>query len=137
MRRVFRLRPLGACANFRWNARKLLPHSLQAGERLPIANALGQAAVRWESLTPWRLGLLRLLGQPARTFPLGCAESRLPAKRAWAASARPHRTHFARVQDQARRKPIHKGAIILMPLLTVEPKSKPHILKVELDGNTY
>ena len=24
-----------------------------------------------------------------------------------------------------------------MPLLTVEPKSKPHILKVELDGNTY
>jgi hypothetical protein len=24
-----------------------------------------------------------------------------------------------------------------MPLLTVEPKSKPHILKVELDGNTH
>lgn len=24
-----------------------------------------------------------------------------------------------------------------MPLLAVEPKSKPHTLKVELDGNTY
>lgn len=24
-----------------------------------------------------------------------------------------------------------------MPLLTVEPKSKPHTLKVDLDGNTY
>ena len=82
------LRPWGACANFRWSARKFLPHSLEAGERFETANAQANPPVRWEPLTCRRLGLLRLLGQPARHLSAG-ERGKLPCQPARAASARP------------------------------------------------
>ena len=84
------VRALCSCAGDRrrGKARKFLPHSLQAGERLQTANASGQAAARWGALANRRLGLLRLLGQPAHSFPLGNAETCLPNPRGLRALAR-------------------------------------------------
>src|SRR5579872_735133 len=149
------LRLWGACANFRWNARKFLPHSLQAGMRLQRRECSGQTAVRWESLTKRRLALLRLLGQPAHTFfRWRTRKSCLPAKRAWAASARPQslrvlfRFCCVLAVSDPRHCPTNPGSLLTtnstnlrsssaMPLLTVEPKTKPHTMKLTLDGNTY